>query len=736
MTEAHALSPKVLLYHTNKLISNAEQSFNQRRMSAIVSNVAKSSASPVNAIPYDANGALPDENLAVAAADALDAIGSTFTGPVIMRAPDPKPAPMGPAWSRLSQNLTVSKGNEELFFVPWLGDSDDHQIEAAELANELADLDAPDTSPDEETPEQILQEKILTCVMAAPILKGLDQKILEQGDDSDAEETSRAEYVVNVDEGDDGDEYEDDEDEEEDDQTRLWSVPDNAWDRAWKRVAIRDVVKSVPLKAWPKVRSIIAEVLGISRDAVNRYLSNAMYRENMWLASDLERCQREIHRIQVVKQIREAPRPSTELILDSNSVGYFLCRQCFTYDCLRHANATAKPTKIPSDPTRKTPGDEADACIDFPTGGCFFRNQFNKNRPESKVFHFPDVGKLAIELRNVYGDDFCRLTKAMYEILPGQLHGVTCADVGRYVMDERDPGSLKPMGKEPDRRRKHSKLSMKEKFSDGKRWDFEACNHDGACTKANECKCAIKGIPCEKFCGCNHARVCGERAHAAADAFCPRAAKGCSCKSVDACRTKACDCFGNLRECDPDLCGCMQCSDGPPGTIGTRKTRKCRNASILLGEHHRVVVGRSRVHGWGTYSTGHIPKGDLIGEYIGEAIFHDQAEQRGRVYDKRDHSFMFEVSNEVTLDATRMGNKLRFCNHHEKPNMECKLMRVVGDIRVGMYAVVDILPFEELFFDYGTQFTSKWKGEAKKKSGGKAAKKSEMDFAGEADRLR
>ncbi len=47
-----------------------------------------------------------------------------------------------------------------------------------------------------------------------------------------------------------------------------------------------------------------------------------------------------------------------------------------------------------------------------------------------------------------------------------------------------------------------------------------------------------------------------------------------------------------------------------------------------------------------------------------------------------------------------MSNKLRYCNHSHSPNCVSKLNRVSGDVRVGLYAVRDIEPFKELFFNY------------------------------------
>src|SRR4051794_788379 len=117
---------------------------------------------------------------------------------------------------------------------------------------------------------------------------------------------------------------------------------------------------------------------------------------------------------------------------------------------------------------------------------------------------------------------------------------------------------------------------------------------------------------------------------------------------------------------------------------------KPRNSSPPL------EVRESAIHGKGAFATRKIRKGERIIEYLGERMPWDAASE-----DPDDpHTFLFGLSDgNLVINAAIGGNDARWINHSCDPNCEA----VEEGDRVFIYALRELEPGEELFYDYGLQ---------------------------------
>lgn len=106
---------------------------------------------------------------------------------------------------------------------------------------------------------------------------------------------------------------------------------------------------------------------------------------------------------------------------------------------------------------------------------------------------------------------------------------------------------------------------------------------------------------------------------------------------------------------------------------------------------------RSPVHGSGLFATRTIPKGEMIIEYVGERISHDEADRRhaDKAIDDN-HTWLFTIDAKIVIDAGVGGNDSRFINHSCDPNCEV----IVVDGRPMVEAIRTVNQGEELAYDY------------------------------------
>ncbi|KAL3646302.1 hypothetical protein CASFOL_011482 [Castilleja foliolosa] len=215
---------------------------------------------------------------------------------------------------------------------------------------------------------------------------------------------------------------------------------------------------------------------------------------------------------------------------------------------------------------------------------------------------------------------------------------------------------------------------------------YSPCGCQSACVKT--CPCLVNGTGCEKYCGCPKS--------------CKNRFRGCHCAKSQ-CRSRQCPCFAADRECDPDVCrNCwISCGDGTLGVPSQGGDNyECRNMKLLLKQQQKVLLGRSDISGWGAFLKNSVSKHEYLGEYTGELISHREADKRGKIYDRENSSFLFNLNDQFVLDAYRKGDKLKFANHSPDPNCYAKVIMVAGDHRVGIFAKERICAGEELFYDY------------------------------------
>ena len=140
-------------------------------------------------------------------------------------------------------------------------------------------------------------------------------------------------------------------------------------------------------------------------------------------------------------------------------------------------------------------------------------------------------------------------------------------------------------------------------------------------------------------------------------------------------------------ECNPNLCPCGE---------------QCSNQKLLKNEW---AIGLERFltrdRGWGVRTTEPIKKASFIIEYIGEIVSEKVFLQRmTETYSGDSHHYCLNISRGVVIDGYRMANEGRFVNHSCEPNCEAQKWSVNGYYRVGLFALRDIRPGEEITYDY------------------------------------
>ncbi|XP_022905254.1 histone-lysine N-methyltransferase SUV39H2-like isoform X2 [Onthophagus taurus] len=136
----------------------------------------------------------------------------------------------------------------------------------------------------------------------------------------------------------------------------------------------------------------------------------------------------------------------------------------------------------------------------------------------------------------------------------------------------------------------------------------------------------------------------------------------------------------------------------------------CNNRVLQHGRHVPLAIFRTNTGcGWGVKTLKNITRGEFICEYVGEVISHDEAEKRGKIYDSRGRTYLFDLDynssdNPYTVDAAKFGNVSHFINHSCEPNIGVWAVWVdcldPNLPRLGLFALRSIAKNQELTFDY------------------------------------
>ena len=221
------------------------------------------------------------------------------------------------------------------------------------------------------------------------------------------------------------------------------------------------------------------------------------------------------------------------------------------------------------------------------------------------------------------------------------------------------------------------KLDEKNSFKN-KYLPYTPCAHFGNEVCDKNCICSDRGF-CEKYCKCNKL-------------LCKFSHNGCHCVKGDCC-SNHCACYINARECDPVLC--KNCN---------KNGSKCKNKQLFQDVQAKIIVGISKIAGWGLFANEDIRKDALIGEYKGELINEDITNKRDRFKIYENSTYMFTLDDEYTIDSRKMGNMLRYANHSKKnANSYPRVVFSGGHHRIGLFAKRHIYKGEEIKFDYDGQ---------------------------------
>ncbi|XP_012781276.2 histone-lysine N-methyltransferase SETMAR [Ochotona princeps] len=148
----------------------------------------------------------------------------------------------------------------------------------------------------------------------------------------------------------------------------------------------------------------------------------------------------------------------------------------------------------------------------------------------------------------------------------------------------------------------------------------------------------------------------------------------------------------------------------------------CRNRVVQRGLQFPLQVFQTDLKGWGLRTLEFIPKGRFVCEYAGEVLGPSEAHRRIHLQRAHDSNYVIAIREHVSMgqvletfvDPTYTGNIGRFLNHSCAPNLLMVPVRIDSMVpKLALFAARDILPEEELCYDYSGRFLNLSDGEDK-----------------------
>lgn len=137
------------------------------------------------------------------------------------------------------------------------------------------------------------------------------------------------------------------------------------------------------------------------------------------------------------------------------------------------------------------------------------------------------------------------------------------------------------------------------------------------------------------------------------------------------------------------------------GNTGRTFTLKDKLKFCVSTEFEKVAFGKSGIHGWGLFARIPIRQDTMVIEFRGQVVRRSVADAREKTYlAQGTDCFMFNLDEDVVIDATRCGTIARFTNHSCNPCLYTKIIACDGESRLAFFARTDIAPGQELTYDY------------------------------------